>query len=203
MTMRPAVYLAILGVLCGSACRSTSNASSTSVLDTASGTIRGRVRLMGQPPENAVIRMRADLMCDKANGGQRVVQETVVAAPDGGLANVFIQLQGEFPGRPVPAEPVTIDQRGCIYTPRVVGIRLGQPLRVQNSDPGLHNVHGVSEREGFNIGQPMAGMVNTFQLKHEGMLRLQCDVNGWMVAFVGLVSHPYFAVPGTAGTYEI
>jgi hypothetical protein len=158
---------------------------------------------MEPPTENDVIRMRADPMCGKASGGQRVVQETVVASEDGSLANVFVQLQGVFPSQPAPSAPVTIDQRGCIYSPRVVGLQMGQPLRVQNSDPGLHNVHGVSGQDEFNIGQPLAGMVNTIQLNHEGIVRLQCDVHGWMVAFVGVVRHRYFAVTGRAGTFEL
>jgi plastocyanin len=148
--------------------------------------------------------MRSDPMCDKANGGEAVADQAVVVGSDGSLANVFVQLVGEFPSRPAPTEPVVVDQRKCIYTPRVVGVEAGQPLRVQNSDPGLHNVHGTpDDPDGFNIAQPLAGMVNTFRLKSEGILRLQCDVHTWMVAFVAVVSHPYFAVTNTTGTFEL
>jgi hypothetical protein len=40
-------------------------------------------------------------------------------------------------------------------------------------------------------------------MKAEGIVRLQCDVHGWMLAFVGVSSHPYFAVTGGPGTFEI
>jgi hypothetical protein len=170
----------------------------------ARGTIRGHVRVLSTPPPNATIRLRADPMCERASGGKPGLQETVLAGPDGSLANVFVKLEGAFPGvPPPPPEPVIVDQRACIYTPRVVGLQIGQPLRVINSDPGLHNVHGVSPTSGFNIAQPVAGMVNEFQLKDEGVLRLQCDVHTWMLAFVGVVAHPYFAVTGRDGTFEI
>ena len=46
-------------------------------------------------------------------------------------------------------------------------------------------------------------MINEFRLKEEGILRLQCDVHGWMAAFIGVVSHPYFAVTDTTGAFEI
>ena len=49
----------------------------------------------------------------------------------------------------------------------------------------------------------MVGMTNDFQLKTEGILRLVCDVHPWMIAFIGVVSYPYFAVTGTDGTFEI
>ncbi len=143
-------------------------------------------------------------MCVKAAAGRTLLQETVVAGADGSLANVLVQLIGEFPDVPVPREPVTIDQSACVYNPRVVAIQLGQPLRVKNSDPGLHNVHGESTgTDRFNVGQPMADMVNTFQLRNEGLLRLRCDVHLWMVAYVGVVKHPYFAVTNAAGTFTI
>jgi plastocyanin len=133
-----------------------------------------------------------------------VVDDAVIGAPDGGLANAFVELIGDFPDTPVPAEPVSVDQRGCIYRPRVVGLRAGQPLIVSNSDDGLHNVHGVStDRDGFNVSQPMSGMANTFHPRDPGILRIKCDVHTWMVAFVGVVNHPYFAVTGKDGSFEL
>lgn len=201
------VFLVVTSAFVAASCRETRvPQGSASAGPTASGrgTIKGHVRLVGTPPENPVLRLRADPMCDKVNGGKPAVQETVVAGPDGSLANVFIQVLGTFPDVAAATQPITIDQRGCIYSPRVVGAQLGQPLRVLNSDPGLHNVHGVSAGgDGFNVGQPLAGMVNEFRLKEEGILRLQCDVHTWMVAFVGVVSHPYFAVTATEGTFEL
>jgi hypothetical protein len=169
------------------------------------GTIKGHIRLLGKLPGNPVIRMRRDPLCAKINNGKQVVQETVVAALDGSLANVFVRLQGTFPDTPVPTQPVTIDQRGCIYGPRVVGLRVGQVLQVRNSDELLHNVHSASARtNNFNIGQPMAGMVYQFRPKdEETMLRLSCDLHSWMTAFIGIVNHPYFDVTATNGMFEI
>src|ERR1051325_7984095 len=87
------------------------------------GTIKARVHLNGKSPGNVVIRMGVDPLCSQINSGKRVLQESVVADASGGLANVFVKLQGSFPSAPVPSEPVVIDQRNCIYQPRVVGAR--------------------------------------------------------------------------------
>jgi plastocyanin len=169
------------------------------------GAIRGHIRLNGKLPGNPVIRMGMDPMCAKLNAGKRPVQEVVAASADGSLANVFVRLQGSFPPTPVPTARVTIDQRACIYVPRVVGARVGQMLQVRNSDELLHNVHALSARSnGFNVSQPKAGIVQEFQLKEEEiMLRVSCDVHRWMTSFVGVVSHPYFATSDGAGTYTI
>jgi hypothetical protein len=138
------------------------------------GTIKGHVHLTGKLPGNPIIRMGMDPMCAKMNAGKQVIQEYVVASLDGSLANVFVRLQGNFPQTSAPTQPVIIDQRGCVYTPRVVGVRLGQPLQFKNSDAFLHN-----------------------------MLHVQCDIHKWMNAYVGIVTNPYFAVTGTTGNFQI
>jgi plastocyanin len=171
----------------------------------AGGSVTGRVRLTGKPPANALIRMGVDPMCSRANGGKRVMQETVVTDKEGGLANVFVRVAGKFSQTPVPSQPVVIDQRGCVYVPRVVGVRVGQTLQVRNSDPLLHNVHSVSTRQNaFNVGQPVQGMTNDFRLKDEEvMLPIKCDVHRWMTSYVGVVQHPYFAVTDREGRFTI
>jgi plastocyanin len=170
-----------------------------------SGTIRGRVVLKGPAPGNTVIRMGVDPKCSALNAGKRAVQEAVAAKADGSLANVFVKLDGSFPQTPVPSDPVVIDQRACIYGPRVVGARVGQTLRIRNSDALLHNVHSSSAvGNSFNVAQPMAGMTYDFKpAKDEVMLKVGCDIHRWMTAFVGVVSHPYFAVSDAGGSFEI
>jgi hypothetical protein len=153
-----------------------------------------------------VIRMGLDPKCTAANAGKRVTQDLVLATADGGLANVFVAIDGGVKtAPPAPAQAVTIDQRGCVYTPRVIGARTGQTLEVRNSDDLLHNVHSLSAAgNAFNIGQPLSGMVYKFQLRDEEvMLRIKCDVHRWMTSYVGVVSHPYFAVSGADGTFTI
>jgi hypothetical protein len=169
------------------------------------GSIKGRIRLAGNPPGNSIIRMGVDPMCAKMNAGKRVVNEIVAAAADGGLANVFVRVQGEFRETPVPTQSVTIDQRECIYMPRVVGARVGQLLEIRNSDALLHNVHSSSGHgNSFNVGQPKAGVVYQFRLKNEEiMMHLGCDVHRWMTAYVGVTTNPYFAVSGAGGTFQI
>jgi hypothetical protein len=169
------------------------------------GTIKGHIGVKGKIPGNAVIRMGMDPMCAKINAGKTPVQEVVSATADGSLANVFVSLQGSFPATPVPETPVTIDQRGCMYFPRVVGARVGQTVLVRNSDDLLHNVHGNSGRGNtFNFSEPSAGMLREVHLTDpEIMLRVTCDVHRWMTAFIGVVNHPYFATSGTGGTFTI
>ena len=169
------------------------------------GTISGHVKLTGLAPANPRILMGRDPVCAKLNSGARPVQQLVTRSADGGLANVLVELQGTFPNTPVSSDPVEIDQRNCIYLPRVVGARVGQTLRVMNGDMVFHNLHAISAKNNsFNVSQPQAGMAFNYQLKaEEKMLRLKCDVHSWMFAYVAVETHPYFAVTKDGGAYSI
>jgi plastocyanin len=170
------------------------------------GMLRGRVKLSGEAPGNRVIRMGMDPMCAKMWAGKKPgpVDEVVATSDDGGLMNAFVKLEGAFPGTPVPAQPVVIDQKACFYVPRVIGARVGQTLRVKNSDNLLHNVHSSSShRNSFNVGQPIAGITHDFKLVDEEMLKIGCDVHRWMTSWIGIVDHPYFAVTGADGSFTI
>src|SRR5215467_3111480 len=175
------------------------------VVAASGGTIKGRVTFSGPEPGNRVIRMGMDPMCAAANQGKRPVNEIYLVGDDNALGNVFVKVEGTFPPASVPSTPVEIDQRACIYTPRMVGARVGQTLVVKNGDNWLHNVHtDSSKRNGINQSTPKAGLDVKLVLKDEEMLRVGCDVHRWMTAWVGIVSHPYFAVSeGKNGTFTI
>jgi hypothetical protein len=87
----------------------------------------------------------------------------------------------------------------------VLGIQVGQPFEILSSDNTLHNVHAMPEsnRE-FNKGQPMAGIKHShvFTAK-EVMVPFKCDVHRWMNAYVGVLDHPFFAVTGADGSFEL
>ena len=194
---------ALVGLIVGAA--SVAYAQAPAPRPSSGGTIKGHIAVAGAPPGNTLIRMGMDPKCAAMNARVRVFQNSVVARADGSLADVFVRLEGSFAPTPVPSEPVIVDQRACVYGPRVVGVRVGQALRVRNDDDVLHNVHSSSARGNtFNVGQPKAGVVFTYTPKtEEVMVKLGCDVHRWMTAFVGVVLHPYFAVSGRDGTFEM
>lgn len=172
----------------------------------AGGVIEGTVVFTGRPRRNPLINMGADPNCLSINAGKKTVQEYVVLYPDKSVGNVFVHVTGDVPysGGP-PAEPLVIDQQGCIYHPRVAGAVTGQTLTIRNSDSTLHNIHTRSDAgNSFNVGQPKAGQEYEHTLRGtEVMLRLKCDVHDWMQGFVGVKSHPYFAVSGEGGKFRI
>jgi plastocyanin len=175
-------------------------------VDTANaGTVTGKVTFAGTPPAPTPIKLSSDPFCQKANPG--LATETEVVGKDGAVENVFIYVKDGLGNRtfPAPAEPVTLDQKGCHYTPHVLGIQIGQPLQIINSDDTLHNVHGLPKaNKEFNQGQPIQGMkmTHTFSTK-EVMIPFKCDVHGWMNAWIGVLDHPFYAVTTADGTFSL
>ncbi len=166
-------------------------------------TITGTMAFEGTAPVNAAINMGSDPAC----GSTSVTTESILV-DGGGLQNVFVSIKDDLGAQyafDVPTEPVKLDQKGCRYVPHVIGVRATQPLEVVNSDSTLHNVHGMPEtnRE-FNVGQPVPGMKNTVTFTTpEVLIPFKCDVHSWMHAYIGVVSHPYFAVSGGGGKFEL
>lgn len=210
---RSAAALALLAmaatIACGGGTSSAPAASNaTTAVDPATaGTITGRVVLEGTPPKAQTIRVDGDKTCATLVPNAERQTETWVVGDGGGLANVFVYVKTGLEGRsfPVPAEPVVLDQQKCWYTPRVVGVRVGQSFEVRNSDPLLHNVRAQAEvNQAFNQGQPVQGVRynHTFSTE-EVMVPLKCDVHAWMNAWVGVVNHPYFAVTGPSGEFSL
>ena len=169
-------------------------------------TITGLARFSGTAPANPTIDMREEAACAAKYTG--AITDPQVVATNGMLANVFVYVKSGLPAGAtyaVPTTPVVVDQDGCLYHPRVFGAMVNQTIEIVNSDPLLHNIKAVpTTNRGFNISQPSQGMrtIRRFAAA-EIMVPLECSVHGWMNAFVGVVSHPFFATTGTDGSFSL
>jgi len=168
-------------------------------------TISGTILLEGTPAPNTVIDMGEEPDCAAKYTDTPPMTEEVVAS-GGHLANVFVYVKSGLEGTfAPPSTPVTIDQDGCRYHPHVLGIQVGQPLQILNSDPLLHNINTQpTTNRGFNVSQPQAGMKTSRKFrKAEVMIPVKCDVHGWMHAYIGVLDHPYFSVSAGDGSFSI
>jgi hypothetical protein len=171
------------------------------------GDVKGVVAFEGTAPKNEPIKMNADPVCVKANTTPQS-QETYMVSADGKtLGNVFVYVKDGLDkySFDTPTESAKIDQQNCRYHPHVFGMRVNQPLEIVNSDPTLHNIHAMPKGNAeFNNGQPIQGMkmTHTFD-KPEVMVPFKCDVHGWMNAYVGVMSHPYYFVTKEDGKFDL
>lgn len=177
----------------------------TKTLDPATaGAIKGTVLFEGTPPADKELLM-SEIACKQVHGGKVYQQKVLVK--DGKLANAFVYIKDGLDGYAFepPAEEVVLNQHGCIYEPLVVGVMAGQEITFVNSDTVLHNIHTLpKENDGHNFAMPSKGMRTTKTFDYqEVMVRTKCDVHPWMRAYIGVVEHPYFAVTGADGAFEL
>jgi plastocyanin len=169
------------------------------------GTISGQVLFAGPVPEQTILRLGGWAECASQHAGRVYAGDVLVH--DGKLQNAVVYVQEGLGDRvfAVPEEPVIIDQKGCVFLPRTVGLQAYQPLRFLNSDPMAHNVHGLAKNSGqWNFSLGVKGSSRTIAVdKAETMIQIKCDVHPWMRAYIGVFDHPYFALSGTDGSFTL
>lgn len=176
---------------------------------TGTGTIDGRVTLEGTTPTEQELPL--DAACSASAKDHKVELPRFTrnyVTKDGGLAEVLVTLV-DIPAQPIPAgaAPVEISQRGCEYIPYVVGCQVGQTITVHNEDPLTHNIHTLPEvpgNKGLNQSQAAGSKPVEFTYnKPEEYMRVKCDVHPWMISYVTFLEHPFYAVTGEDGHFEI
>ena len=177
----------------------------TTIDQNNAGTISGTIHFAGQAPKRVQIDMAQDPVCSLADANyseQYVVQ-------DGALANVFVYVKDGLGNKlyAPSSDPAVIDQKGCRFTPHVVGVMAGQPVKFTNSDPTMHNVHitpQVSTNQSVDISQPPNGSGEMRTLPTpELMIPVRCNNHPWMEAFINVAANPFFAVSGADGHFTI
>jgi hypothetical protein len=164
--------------------------------------VKGTVTLAGKPPEMKMTNRGSDPFCAKTP----MKEEEVIVGPGGGLKNVLVRITKGIAGNyEPPMNNATLDQSACMYRPRVQGMMVGQSLLIRNSDQTLHNVHSYKGPSTvFNQAEipGLPPIAKKFNNAGE-IIKFKCDVHPWMTAFVGVSSHPFFAVTGEDGTFSI
>jgi plastocyanin len=164
-----------------------------------SGTLRGAVRFAGAQAEPKKINVTVD---HHACGTQKDAEELVVVAGRG-LRNAVVSLSTSAETTAVkPAgPPVQMDQKQCVFVPRVVVVPAGGTVEFLNSDRLLHNLHSASKDNAvFNRTQPK-GRTIPIVFKRPEVVRIDCDLHPWMRAWVVVADHPFYAVTGDQGEF--
>lgn len=169
------------------------------------GTVSGRILFSGKRMPQRRVDMDEDPQCEALHK-KPVYDQSEIVNRNATLANVFVYIKDGLGDKKFasPSTPVTIDQRGCWFIPRVIGIQVGQTLRVTNSDPVTHNIHPRPQdnREWNHSQSPGDPPIERKFSHQEVMIRVKCNIHGWMHAWIGVVANPYFAVTGSDGSFE-
>lgn len=171
------------------------------------GAITGIIRFQGNKPALQQIYMNKDPECVRENQGRKVYTQDGAVNANGTLPYVFVYIKSGAlkASYPPPKKPVILDQQGCIFVPHVLGIMVGQSLKVLNSDFTTHNVHVEPKNNpAWNQSQPPGAAPFEKKFAHrETMITAKCNMHPWMRAYIGVVSNPYYDVTGPGGNFSL
>jgi len=168
------------------------------------GSISGNVNFDGKGPKKKKLKMDADPVCGTSHQGP-VYRQDFVMDDNNNLANVLVYIKNiDYKGETTKSQAV-LDQKGCVYTPHVMGVMKGQEILIKNSDATLHNIHGLPKvNNEFNFAMPKVLKEKKMTLvKTESAFKVKCDVHPWMSAYVQVFDHPYFTVSSSDGSFKI
>lgn len=165
------------------------------------GTIAGTATYAGDQQPGKLEVTKDQSVC--THGGE---PDQSIVVNDGKLKNVLVYLVDVKKGKKWADGDATVDNKECLFDPRVaIGRHRGNAV-ARNSDPVLHNTNMFlrdGNRSLGNLNLPTQGQERDVKLKKEGLVDVKCDVHPWMKAFVWVSKHPYVAVSGEDGTFTM
>ncbi|HVT28548.1 MAG TPA: hypothetical protein VHE81_11095 [Lacipirellulaceae bacterium] len=172
------------------------------------GSIKGRFVVKGTPPKLAPLVVNKDEYCIN----KMPKNESVVVGKNDGLENVVVYLRVPL-GSSVDVnpeyeaelkKPVVLDNKGCSFTPHIALVRVGQELKIENSDPPPVSHNTNISLLAFNPIVPPGGSAEVKVTKDSPLPSpVQCNIHTWMKGYLLAQSHPYMAVSGNDGSFEI
>jgi plastocyanin len=169
------------------------------------GAVQGRVTLSGSPPKSKALDLSKEPDCVKMHASNPLFPENVVTGPGNSLRNVVVYISGgATDNSSVPSSPAIFDQQGCHYTTHVLAFRVGQEVKVSNSDPFAHNIHPLAKvnRE-WNKMQPPGTPPFSYAYDHEEFIPIKCNIHPWMQGYFVVLKTSHFSVTGEDGHFTL
>ena len=167
--------------------------------------LSGKVTLSGPAAKPQPLDLSKEPACAQMHAANPLASESLLLGSGNAIRNavVYISEGAPYPG-PAPTTPVLFDQQGCQYTTHVLVFRVGQEVKISNSDPLSHNIHPLAKvnRE-WNKIQPARTPPFAYTYENEEFIPVKCNLHPWMQSYFVVLRTPYFAVTGDDGTFVL
>ena len=179
------------------------------------GTIKGRLVWGGDtapPAEDLVAKGEAKKDPEICAKDQRILSHALEVDPKTkGVAYGFayiVRPKGTNPDAVkdlLAKKPkVEVDQKNCDFLPHSTAILQDQALLLKSSDAVGHNVRLTGlNNPGINQVLAPKGELEVKLIAERFPVNLACDIHPWMHGHVMVFDHPFFAVTGPDGSFEI
>lgn len=162
------------------------------------GGIKGVVKFTGTAPEMPELNRQSDPFCAKTP----MKAQYVMVNDNATLKNVAVTLEGVKGAK--SEQLVEVDQKNCMYDPRVTVGTVDKEIEVHNSDETLHNVHTyMGSKTLFNKAQPKGSKPIKKAFKESGIIKFKCDVHPWMTGWMVVTDSGLGTVSNETGEFEI
>jgi hypothetical protein len=176
--------------------------STVPIITLHAGSITGAITFRDEPPKLPAVKVSKD----QDYCGEVLPNETYTIDSNGGLKNVVVFIESA-PSSEAPEPKLNVlENNGCRYSPRIMAMHKGERLRVRNNDPKLHIPHSyLNARTVFNLSLPFRGtsIDATQKIRQSGVMKVVCDTHAWMLAYIHVFDHPFFAVTDERGMFAI
>jgi hypothetical protein len=178
----------------------------------SAGVIKGTVTYTGNKQPTPLNVTKDAQVC--THGGE---PDGSLQVSGGKLKNAVVAITDDIPrGKRWESSKAVVDNKECLFDPRVQIGRYQGEVEAKNSDPVFHNANlarvdiananaagGGTPDLLANVALPLQGQSQTKNLKKPGIVAVKCNVHEWMRAWIYVSKHPCAAVTQADGTYEI
>lgn len=102
-----------------------------------------------------------------------------------------------------PGRLIEIHQEDREFVPYVSVVQTGTSVSFPNRDPILHHVYSFSPAKAFEIKLYTGKSPTEVLFDKPGVITLGCNIHDWMIAYLLVVSTPYFARTDASGNARL
>lgn len=170
------------------------------------GSVTGALKWSGDLPPEKMIAPATDTKVCHVHADQALVidKETL------GVKNALVSLSGIKKGKKFASRRITLGQKDCIFTPRVIVVPTNGEVAYTSSDTVTHNVHTITKRNrSFNLIVPPRASGSdeaeplVRRVVRPDRIEVKCDIHSWMRAWIRVTRHPYVVVTDEKGRFSI
>jgi len=113
-----------------------------------------------------------------------------------------IPASGGIEARPGRAA-IQIEQVDREFIPYLTVLQTGTTASFPNRDPILHHIYSFSPAKTFEIKLYTGKSPSSVTFDKPGIVTLGCNIHDWMIAYVLVVSTPWFGKTDASGTVKL
>jgi plastocyanin len=127
------------------------------------------------------------------------VAVTVTTKPGSSAENTVLIFDPLNATPPAGHDTAIVDQIDKRFVPHISVVRTGTAVTFPNSDRIRHQVYSFSPAKVFNLKLYAGSPSTPITFDKPGLVVLGCNIHDKMLAFVGVVDTPYFALADATG----